>query len=118
MLRCGTAGSAEFLVIFECRKRKDKDDVTWIEQLTAKARDVRASKLVAVSSAGFSENTKKLTEHEGIELCSVETISDLNGGIGDDSMDLELLKNMLICSMPKFLGAVRMTKPRKNRGMD
>ncbi len=74
----GKAGSADFLIVFECRKRKHKDDVTWIEQLASKAKDVRASKVVAVSSSGFSETAKTLAEQEGIELRSIESIGDLN----------------------------------------
>lgn len=48
-------GSELTVVVFECRDRRDRQDVTWIEQLATKARDIEVDRVVAVSSSGFSE---------------------------------------------------------------
>lgn len=51
----GNIGSAEILIICECRDRSGSQDVTWIEQIAQKRQDVGASKAIAVSSAGFTK---------------------------------------------------------------
>lgn len=53
------------LIIVECRDR-DIEDVTWIEQLVTKCKNLGADKVVAVSSAGFTEPAKKSAAHYGI----------------------------------------------------
>lgn len=69
-----TVGSAEVLIVVECRDR-GVEDVTWIEQLVAKCRDIKAAKVIAVSSTGFSAGARQKAEHEGIELRQVEDLS-------------------------------------------
>lgn len=61
-------GSADILITIECRKRKSTEDVTWIEQLASKRQKVGASKTIAVSSTGFSEQAKITAHRAGIEL--------------------------------------------------
>jgi hypothetical protein len=61
-------GSAELLVIVECRDRQGIQDVTWIEQLPKKATDVGASKVIAVSSTGFSPGAKNVAASNNIDL--------------------------------------------------
>jgi hypothetical protein len=68
----GSIGSVELLVVFECRDRSKRDDVTWIEQLIAKTKSVGADKIVAVSTSGFSGPAAKKAEANGIELRTVE----------------------------------------------
>jgi hypothetical protein len=59
------SGHISILIIVECRDR-DIEDVTWIEQLVTKCKNLGADKLVAVSSTGFTEPAKKSAEHYGI----------------------------------------------------
>jgi hypothetical protein len=48
-------GTASILIVIECRKRDDVvEDVTWIEQLATKSKDVGAAKTIAVSDCGFT----------------------------------------------------------------
>ena len=61
-------GASDILVTFECRKRKDKQDVTWIEQLATKKKNIGADRTVAVSSKGFSAAAKDTARRYGIEL--------------------------------------------------
>jgi hypothetical protein len=71
-------GSTETLTIFEIRKRKKGDDVTWIEQLNTKRQDVLADKVVAVSSSSFSKSAKTMAEKLGIELRTLNELEDGN----------------------------------------
>lgn len=59
------SGYISILIIVECRDR-DIEDVTWIEQLATKCKNIGADKLIAVSSTGFTEPAKKSAEHYGI----------------------------------------------------
>lgn len=50
----GKVGSADLLVIFECRDCARRQGVEWIEQLASERTDVGAQLAVAVSSSGFT----------------------------------------------------------------
>jgi len=63
-----TDNDCTYMTIIECRDRCSTEDVTWIEQLITKARDMGADKIIAVSSAGFSQNAIKKASHYRIEL--------------------------------------------------
>lgn len=62
------AGSIEILVTVECRRRSRIADVTWIEQLATKRSKIGASKTIAVSPLGFSNDAHKCASRYGIEL--------------------------------------------------
>ncbi|AKB36022.1 hypothetical protein MSSAC_1432 [Methanosarcina siciliae C2J] len=70
----GKIGSNEILIIIECRDRKSKQDVTWIEQIATKRDDIGAHKAIAVSSSGFSEAAKNKAIAKNIELRTMEEI--------------------------------------------
>lgn len=61
-------GTHEFLTIIECRNRKQPEDVTWIEQLVTKTKNLQAHKVIAVSTSGFTDGAKKLAERENVVL--------------------------------------------------
>jgi len=67
-----------YTTIIECRDRSSTQDVTWIEQLVTKTRDTGVSKVIAVSSAGFSENAIKKASHYEIELKTYKEIMQEN----------------------------------------
>ena len=48
-------GSSDIKVGIECRKRKCKQDVKWIEELHGKQSSCGLSKVIAVSVAGFTK---------------------------------------------------------------
>ena len=56
------------LITIECRKRRGREDITWIEQLATKRRSLGAVKTVAVSAAGFSKSAHALAGKNAIEL--------------------------------------------------
>lgn len=70
-----TVGSSELLVVLECRDRQDRQGVNWIEQLAGKARDVRADRMIAVSSSGFSDGARQTAERENITLRTIEELA-------------------------------------------
>ncbi len=73
-------GSSEVLITIECRKRRPRQDVTWIEQLATKRANLGVDRTIAVSSSGFSPEAEALARHYGIALRRVSEVSaaDLN----------------------------------------
>ncbi|MFC2155792.1 hypothetical protein ACFLRB_04805 [Acidobacteriota bacterium] len=63
-------GSHEILIIIECRDRPSapKEDVTWIEQLITKTKDLKANKVVAVSTTDFTSAARKKANFNDVEL--------------------------------------------------
>lgn len=74
-------GTSNILITIECRKRHAKQDVTWIEQLSAKKHAIGASRTIAVSSSGFSPETEAAALHHGIDLRRLSDVSaaEING---------------------------------------
>lgn len=70
----GKIGSHQILIVLECRKRQNKDDSTWIEQLGNKKQDLHINKLIAVSSSGFTEPAITKANLYGIDLRQIEKI--------------------------------------------
>jgi hypothetical protein len=70
-----TVGSADVLVIVECRDRGRAADVTWIEQIASKRTAVRAAKAIAVSSGTFSKKAIATANAFGID---VRTLAQVN----------------------------------------
>lgn len=63
-----SVGTHDFLTVIECRDRKAVQDVTWIEQVNTKTKDIKADKIIAVSTSGFTEGAKRKAEHNNIVL--------------------------------------------------
>jgi hypothetical protein len=74
-------GGSEFeLITIECRKRRAREDVTWIEQLATKKESIGAARTIAVSASGFSKAAQTVAASHGIELKTLRDISlaDIN----------------------------------------
>jgi hypothetical protein len=69
-------GSVEVLITVECRDRVAIQDVTWIEQLATKQKQIGAAHTIAVSSTGFSEPALKAAHFHGISTRSIESVTD------------------------------------------
>lgn len=65
-----TVGTSSISIILECRDRKAKQGTIWIEQLYSKLRDLKADKIIAVSSSGFSRPALEKANRYGIETRS------------------------------------------------
>lgn len=63
------------LITLECRMRRSREDITWIEQLATKRRSLGAVKTIAVSAAGFSEGARLLAKENAIELKQLRELS-------------------------------------------
>lgn len=70
----GNMGFHDMFAILECRKRKHKDDVTWIEQLAIKRDHTGANLAIAISSSGFTEGARLKADFLGIRLRTVSEI--------------------------------------------
>jgi hypothetical protein len=62
-------------VAIECRDRDGREDVQWIDALVGKRGDTGVSKVIGVSSSGFSGTAKKYAAATGIELREMLSIS-------------------------------------------
>src|ERR1700722_9919006 len=69
-------GSVSDLMTIECRDRKKVDDVTWIEQLVTKQKDIGAARTIAVSAKGFSGPAIKKAAFHGIETRQIQDITE------------------------------------------
>lgn len=63
------------LVTIECRKRRRKEDVTWIEQLAGKKLSIGADRTIAVSASGFSADAEAVARFHGIDLRLLSDVS-------------------------------------------
>jgi len=74
------------LTTIECRKRRGRQDVTWIEQLVTKRHLLGAQRTIAVSASGFSEAAQAIAHAHGIVLKEMRDLSaaDLNPVAGLD----------------------------------
>ena len=70
----GKLGTHPILIVIECRDWGKPQNVTWIEQLKTKRDGIRANKMIAVSTSGFSLNAKTLAEKYGIEIRNVNDL--------------------------------------------
>jgi hypothetical protein len=69
-------GSVEVLISVECRDRVKTEDVTWIEQLATKQKQVGATHTIAVSSTGFSEPALKAARFHRISTRTIADVTD------------------------------------------
>lgn len=73
-------GTADVLIIVECRKRGRKGGKPWIDELAARRQAIGASKTIAVSSTGFTAPAIVSAQHHGIDLRTLAevTASDIS----------------------------------------
>lgn len=72
------------LTTIECRRRRGRQDVTWIEQLATKKSSLGAARTIAVSATGFSAAAHQIAQAHSITLKDVRTLdeAELNPLIG------------------------------------
>jgi hypothetical protein len=69
-----TVGSADVVVLVECRDRGRVADVTWIEQIKTKRDAVGASKAIAVASGTFSKTALRAANAYGIDARTLNQV--------------------------------------------
>ncbi|HVY30363.1 MAG TPA: hypothetical protein VHB79_27585 [Polyangiaceae bacterium] len=78
------------VITLECRKRKKKQDLLWIEQLVTKRGALHVVGTIAVSSVGFSKNAAaKAEKHDILLKTFTEAIAD--EVLSEFRRDLEIL---------------------------
>src|SRR4051794_12816005 len=70
-----TDASGEKRITLECRRRSEKQDSTWIEQLVTKKKDINATDTIAISFTGLSDAAVKKALHHGIHLRELDVIT-------------------------------------------
>jgi hypothetical protein len=70
-----TIGTVPILITVECRRRKHKQDDTWIEQLVTKKQNLGAARTIAVASQDISEQAKRTANFYGIEFRRISEIT-------------------------------------------
>jgi len=110
------------LIVVECRDRNSVQDVTWIEQVEQKSRDLKASKVIAVSAEGFSEAALKKAAFLGIETRRMDEISTsclpLVCGSSFQTTPLELIGAGGAATLPECRGQHALaagTRPRDEK---
>lgn len=81
----GKLGTHPILIVIECRAWGRPQNVTWIEQLKTKRDGIRANKMIAVSTSGFSLNAVTLAGKYGIGIRNVDNLDskELSGWIAN-----------------------------------
>ena len=74
----GCVGTHDILVVIECRDRKTKQGVEWIEQISEKTRDIGANKVIAVSSKGFTASAINKAKVKNIDLYTFKEVKSDN----------------------------------------
>lgn len=59
-------------ILVECRDRKRKQDVRWIDELEGKSKRLKLGKVIAVSRSGFYSTAIKEAQERGIETLTVK----------------------------------------------
>lgn len=69
------AGSTDILILIECRDKDRTEDVRWVEEMVTKLRGLAASKIILVSSTGFTQPARAKAKHYGVELRELSAIN-------------------------------------------
>ncbi len=67
-------------IAIECRDRSDKDDITWVDSLVGKYKNLDAHKVIAVSNSGFSRAAILKAKANGIDLKTIDETLQINFG--------------------------------------
>ncbi len=82
-------GSANILITVECRDRTRVEDVTWIEQLATKQKQIGAAHTIAVSSKGFSVPALKAAKLHGISTRRIDEVTDADILAWADTLEVD-----------------------------
>ncbi|MEP2773782.1 MAG: restriction endonuclease [Fulvivirga sp.] len=63
-------------ILIECRLRKCRQDIGWIDSLKGKKDILKANAIVGISASGFTKSAAKVAKHEGIQLFDLNEVTD------------------------------------------
>jgi hypothetical protein len=70
------AAGTSLQIAVECRARKDKDDIEWIDGLIGKFKDLKVNKTIAVSQSGFTAAAQQKAKDNGIDALALERATE------------------------------------------
>lgn len=73
-----TENKKTFRIAIECRDRSSKDDITWIDSLIGKYKNLPVNRVIAVSRSGFSKSAELKAKAEKIELRTTNEVIATN----------------------------------------
>lgn len=96
-------GTVPGLITIECRKHKERQDDTWIEQLATKRANLHADRTIAVSASPVSPQAIKTAAQSFIEvrLISEITDADISGWLKTKNIQHRYFQAQLIRSYPQ-----------------
>lgn len=100
----------------ECRKRRGRQDVIWIEQLVTKRDLLGAQRTIAVSASGFSEAARAIAQAHGIVLKEMHDLSvaDLNPATGLDVVFFSHPRASIVSVMLRYAKPTPWSPPTAN----
>lgn len=78
ILVSGELAGIQLTVALECRDHKDPQDITWIDDLIGKYRDLPVDKVIAVSSSGFTGPAIDKAKAVNIETLTIEEAQNVD----------------------------------------
>jgi hypothetical protein len=96
------SGSVPVLFTIECRRRKRKDDVLWIEQLATKRTSIGANQTIAVSSGGFSKEATEKARLLNLELRRLHDVTDDEIATWSKDLQLVVVEGNFCCEATGF----------------
>ena len=69
-------GSVPILITIECRDRKHKQDVQWLEQVKSKKDSIGAAQTIVVSKSGFTAEALAYAKAHGLIIRAVNEVDD------------------------------------------
>ena len=67
-------GTSTILIIMECRNREKVSDITWVEQVVSKKKNLRVDRAIMATNNPLTVPAQRLAADEGIELRTLEEI--------------------------------------------
>ena len=94
-----TDGLPPQTVAIECRDRKRKADIGWIDEIIDKYSKIRVRRVVAISRSGFTKNAFKKAEDAGIDTLLLGEALAADWGTAVKNVTAALLRSRLVTRM-------------------
>jgi Restriction endonuclease len=86
-----TVRRGNHLTLIECRIRKSRQDVKWIEELIGRRASLRAHSVLAVSASGFTSGAIRKARQHLIAVRDLRTLTDADIARWGQSIDLSII---------------------------
>jgi hypothetical protein len=98
-LRYKGVGSADILIVVECRHRRKPAGIEWIQYLAAIREDLHAARIIAVSTSGYTKSAIAMARSRNVDL---RTVRDISHEIMDKWIEMDNPKPVLLtpCVVP------------------